>query len=130
MRPFKTIQRAFLEVARFSYRVGLSNDEFDAFSIMLYPAEYVVDNRPGDVLYTGVAPIDENSNLDITSPNNVLYKYNSVEGGIIVPRGCSLVGTDLRRTKLFLSMFLTLQHIQRRVLTLKHRFLLAQQSLR
>ena len=100
LRPFKTIQRAFLEVARFSYRVGLSNDEFDAFSIMLYPAEYVVDNRPGDVLYTNVAPIDANSNLDITSPNNVLYKYNSVEGGLIVPRGCSLVGTDLRRTKI------------------------------
>ena len=100
LRPFKSIQRAFLEVARFSYRVGLSNDEFDAFSIMLYPAAYVVDNRPGDVLYTNVAPIDENSNLDLTSPNNVLYKYNSVEGGIIVPRGCSLVGTDLRRTKI------------------------------
>ena len=100
LRPFKTIQRAFLEVARFSYRVGLSNDEFDAFSIMLYPAEYIVDNRPGEVLYTNVAPIDANSNLDITSPNNVLYKYNSVEGGIIVPRGCSLVGTDLRRTKI------------------------------
>ena len=100
LRPFKTIQRAFLEVARFSYRVGLSNDEFDAFSIMLYPAEYVVDNRPGEVLYTNVPPIDSNSNLDITSSNNVLYKYNSVEGGIIVPRGCSLVGTDLRRTKI------------------------------
>ena len=100
LRPFKSLQRAFLEVARFSYRVGLSNDEFDAFSIMLYPAEYVVDNRPGDVLYTNVAPIDANSNLDLTSPNNVLYKYNSVEGGIIVPRGCSLVGTDLRRTKI------------------------------
>ena len=100
LRPFKSIQRAFLEVARFSYRVGLSNDEFDAFSIMLYPAEYIVDNRPGDILYTNVAPIDANSNLDLSSPNNVLYKYNSVEGGIIVPRGCSLVGTDLRRTKI------------------------------
>jgi hypothetical protein len=100
LRPFKSIQRAFLEVARFSYRVGLSNDEFDAFSIMLYPAEYVIDNRPGDVLYTNVAPIDENSNLDLTSPNNVLYKFNSTEGGVIVPRGCSLVGTDLRRTKI------------------------------
>ena len=100
LRPFKTIQRAFLEVARFSYRVGLSNDEFDAFSIMLYPAEYVIDNRPGEVLYTNVAPIDENSNLDLTSPNNVLYKFNSIEGGVIVPRGCSLVGTDLRRTKI------------------------------
>ena len=47
LRPFKTLQRAFLEVARFSYRVGLSNDEFDAFSIYLYPSEYVIDNRPG-----------------------------------------------------------------------------------
>ena len=99
LRPFKSLQRAFLEVARFSYRVGLSNDEFDAFSIMLYPAEYIVDNRPGEVLYTNTAPIDANSNLDLTSPNNVLHKFNSVEGGIIVPRGCSLVGTDLRRTK-------------------------------
>ncbi len=100
LRPFKSIQRAFLEVARFSYRVGLSNDEFDAFSIMLYPAEYIVDNRPGEVLYTNTAPIDANSNLDLTSPNNVLHKFNSIEGGIIVPRGCSLVGTDLRRTKI------------------------------
>ena len=100
LRPFKSLQRAFLEVARFSYRVGLSNDEFDAFSIMLYPAEYVVDNRPGEIMYTNVPPIDANSNLDLTSPNNVLYKYNSIEGGIIVPRGCSVVGTDLRRTKI------------------------------
>ena len=100
LRPFKSLQRAFLEVARFSYRVGLSNDEFDAFSIMLYPAEYQIDNRPGDVLYTNVAPIDANSNLDLTSPNNVLYKYNSCEGGVIVPRGCSVIGTDLRRTKI------------------------------
>ena len=100
LRPFKTIQRAFLEVAKFSYRVGLSNDEFDAFSIMLYPAEYIIDNRPGEILYTNVPPIDANSNLDLNSPNNVLYKFNSVEGGVIVPRGCSLVGTDLRRTKI------------------------------
>jgi len=100
LRPFKTIQRAFLEVARFSYRVGLSNDEFDAFSIMLYPAEYIIDNRPGEILYTNIAPLDSNSNFDITTANNVLYKYNSIEGGVIVPRGCSLVGTDLRRTKL------------------------------
>ena len=100
LRPFKSLQRAFLEVARFSYRVGLSNDEFDAFSIMLYPAEYQIDNRPGEVLYTNVAPLDSNSNLDLSSPNNVLYKYNSSEGGVIVPRGCSVVGTDLRRTKI------------------------------
>lgn len=100
LRPFKSLQRALLEVSRFSYRVGLSNDEFDAFSIYLYPSEYIIDNRPGEILYTEIAPLDENSNFDLTSPNNVLHKFNSVEGGVIIPRGCSIIGSDLRRTKI------------------------------
>jgi hypothetical protein len=100
LRPFKSLQRALLEVARFSYRVGLSNDEFDAFSIYLYPSEYIIDNRPGEILYTEIPPLDENSNFDLTSANNVLYKFNSIEGGVIIPRGCSIIGSDLRRTKI------------------------------
>ena len=100
LRPFKTLQRAFLEVSRFSYRVGLGNDEFDAFSIYLYPSEYVLDNRPGTSNFNEITPFDENTNFDLTSPNNILYKFNSVNGGIIVPRGCSVVGSDLRRTKI------------------------------
>ena len=100
LRPFKTLQRAFLEVARFSYRVGLSNDEFDAFSIYLYPSEYVIDNRPGLADYNQIQPFNENSNFDLTSPSNELYKFNSTRGGVIVPRGCSVVGSDLRRTKI------------------------------
>jgi hypothetical protein len=93
------LQRAFLEVARFSYRVGLSNDEFDAFSIYLYPSDYVIDNRPGVPNYNDIQPFDSNSNFDLTSSSNVLYKFNAAAGGIIVPRGCSVVGSDLRRTK-------------------------------
>ena len=100
LRPFKTLQRAFLEVARFSYRVGLSNDEFDAFSIYLYPSEYVIDNRPGVTDYNSIQPFDANTNFDLTSSSNVLYKFNSAQGGIVVPRGCSVVGSDLRRTKI------------------------------
>ena len=34
-RPFKTIQRALLEAARFSYQVGLNNDKFDKTTICL-----------------------------------------------------------------------------------------------
>ena len=41
--------------------------------------------------------VDESGNVN---PNNVLYKFNSVEGGVIVPRGTSIVGMDLRKTKL------------------------------
>ena len=85
---------------RFSYRVGLSNDEFDAFSIYLYPSEYVIDNRPGLADYNQIQPFNENTNFDLTSPSNELHKFNSTSGGVVVPRGCSVVGSDLRRTKI------------------------------
>ena len=46
-RPFKTVQRALLEAARFSYQIGINNDKFDKTTIMLYPGEHIIDNRPG-----------------------------------------------------------------------------------
>ena len=46
-RPFKTIQRALVEASRFSYQKGLDNDRFAKTTIVLYPGEHVVDNRPG-----------------------------------------------------------------------------------
>ena len=116
LRPFKTIQRAFIEVARYSYLPGKNNDRFDQFSIMLMPGDHYIDNRPGLVNYTATEdpqtlsdlPIfnfnqstgewEDESILDLSNPNNVLYKYNATTGGAIVPRGCSLVGYDLRRT--------------------------------
>ncbi|AOV58526.1 short tail fiber protein [Synechococcus phage S-CAM3] len=47
LRPFKTIQRAFIEVSRYSYLPGKDNDRFDQFSIMLMPGNHFIDNRPG-----------------------------------------------------------------------------------
>ena len=115
-RPFKTIQRALLEAARFSYQAGENNDRFGKTTILLYPGEHVVDNRPGWIpihdqvantyrLRSGTTsddfpPLDVNSNFDLDSPNNALYKLNSVHGGVIIPRGTSLVGLDLRKTKI------------------------------
>ena len=111
-RPFKTIQRALIESSRFSYQKGLDNDRFGKTTILLYPGEHVVDNRPGYIpdgannykLRSGsvtndLPPYDLNSNFDLDSPNNELYKLNSVYGGVIVPRGTSIVGLDLRKTK-------------------------------
>ena len=43
---------------------------------------------------------DENTNFDIFDEENDLYKYNSVNGGVILPRGTSIVGLDLRKTKI------------------------------
>ena len=46
-RPFKTIQRALVEASRFSYQQGLNNDRFGQTTILLYPGDHVIDNRPG-----------------------------------------------------------------------------------
>ena len=111
-RPFKTIQRALIEAARFSYKSGQFNDTFESFSIVLYPGDYVIDNRPGTntsgqaFIPADIAELSASSDVDLVdesgniNPNNVLYRFNSVEGGVIVPRGTSIVGMDLRKTKL------------------------------
>ena len=46
-RPFKTIQRALIEAARFSYQSGQNNDKIDRTTILAYPGVHYIDNRPG-----------------------------------------------------------------------------------
>ena len=115
-RPFKTIQRALIESARFSYQRGLNNDRFGKTTILIYPGDHIVDNRPGWIPYDdgGIAryrmrdgsisddfpPFDLTTNFDLTASNNALYKLNSIYGGVIIPRGTSIVGLDLRKTKI------------------------------
>ena len=116
-QPFKTIQRALLESARFSYVKGENNDLIERTTILIYPGEHEIDNRPGfgikDVsgTATAVSPsgaetnatttltLNLTSNFDLDQEDNILYKFNSINGGIIVPRGTSIVGLDLRKTK-------------------------------
>ena len=43
-KPFKTVQRALIEAARFSYLRGNDNDLVERTTILLYPGEHVVDN--------------------------------------------------------------------------------------
>ena len=117
-KPFKTIQRALIESARFSYVAGNDNDLVERTTILLFPGEHIVDNRPGFAIKdeSGVAKsvspsgsvegalntftLTLNSNFDLTQEDNILYKFNSVYGGVVVPRGTSIVGLDLRKTKI------------------------------
>ena len=46
-RPFKTIQRALIEAARFSYQTGKNNDKIDRTTILVFPGLHYIDNRPG-----------------------------------------------------------------------------------
>ncbi len=118
-QPFKTIQRALLEAARFSYIKGNNNDLVEKTTILLFPGEHLVDNRPGYAIYdnngaayavsraggvgdpaAAVLSLGLDSNFDLTQENNILYKFNSFYGGVVVPRGTSIVGLDLRKTKI------------------------------
>ena len=112
-RPFKTLQRALIEAARFSYLPGPDNDKFANTTVLLYPGDHLIDNRPGWIPLSGSSflkrdgtsssdfyEFDLQTNFDITSDNNALYKFNSIHGGVIIPRGTSIVGMDLRKTKI------------------------------
>jgi len=119
-QPFKTIQRALLEAARFSYLRGYNNDLVEKTTILVFPGEHLIDNRPGYAIYengllgayavpptggSGVpAPqtlsLELDSVFDLTDTDNILHKFNSVYGGVIIPRGTSIVGLDLRKTKI------------------------------
>jgi microcystin-dependent protein len=118
-QPFKTIQRALLESARFSYISGSGNDLVEKTTILVFPAEHVIDNRPGYAIYdnNGIAysvppsggvgspalstlSLELDSVFDLSQEDNILYKFNSINGGVIIPRGTSIVGLDLRKTKI------------------------------
>ena len=117
-KPFKTLQRALIEAARFSYNVGRNNDTTEKTTILLMPGEHEIDNRPGHTIRDGGSEgltlkqsdgttvsnesisLKLETNFDINQEDNILYKFNSVHGGVIVPRGTSIVGLDLRKTKI------------------------------
>jgi len=120
-QPFKTIQRALLESARFSYVEGNNNDIIEKTTILLFPGDHLIDNRPGFGLKINPSNTNQalavspagaetpvadtlsltlSSNFDLNQEDNLLYKFNSINGGVIVPRGTSLIGLDLRKTKI------------------------------
>jgi hypothetical protein len=111
LRPFKTIQRALIEAARFAYIPGTNNDLFDQTSILISPGTHFIDNRPGYYVDGGalkdvngatrtITEFNVSTNFDLTDPANQLYIYNSATGGVIIPKGTSIVAQDLRKTKI------------------------------
>lgn len=120
-QPFKSIQRALLESARFSYIRGNDNDIIEKTTIILSPATHFIDNRPGygvrvdDVSGDAIAVspsgsevadalsffgLTPDTNFEVLSSQNTVWHYNSIYGGVIIPRGTSIVGMDLRKTKI------------------------------
>jgi hypothetical protein len=110
-RPFYSLNRAIAEAVRFSYQIGPNNDRFARCTINLAPGIHRVTTRPGWIPFAAnsfkirngttssdFTQWDSNTNFDITTENNALYKLNSIYGGIILPRGVSIIGQDYRKT--------------------------------
>ncbi|MGG6281779.1 hypothetical protein ACQ4M3_09435 [Leptolyngbya sp. AN03gr2] len=98
---FKTLNRALLEVARQSYVAGrgtepdqLGSDRFDRVVVYVASGNYEIDNRPG-------LGLDQINPLSLSTEITNYSIYNPVGGGLIVPRGVSIVGSDLRKTKIY-----------------------------
>ena len=79
-KPFKTIQRALIEAARFSFVVGNDNDYNSRTTILVYPGDHIIDNRPGygiqkagTALAEAVAP-----NGNVTSPPGEIASARAV----------------------------------------------------
>mgnify|MGYP001598876833 CR=1 FL=1 len=90
--PFKTLQRALIEAARLSIVSGISNDLYDRVVIRVSPGEHIIDNAPAgsetvSSWGTSFAPTTEN-----------LRAFNGSGIGVILPRGVSIVGEDLRKS--------------------------------
>lgn len=93
-RPFKTINRAIIEAgiitAKSFYSSPLTNN--DLVSIVVAPGAQTVFNGTGAGSVSEWAATKEPTNAELQAFNP------STTGGILLPRGCSLCGWDLRKT--------------------------------
>ena len=93
-RPFKTINRAVIEAAIITskswYTITDPKAHLDCVSIVLAPGVHTVYNDPG-----AGTPVTWTDGYTPTPAD--LIKYNPTGGGVLLPRGCSLCGPDLRK---------------------------------
>lgn len=93
-RPFKTVNRAIIEAgiitAKSYYTSPLTNN--DLVSIILMPGVTTVYNG------NGAASVSEWANNTVPTSAQLTEFNPNAKGGLILPRGASLCGIDLRKT--------------------------------
>lgn len=99
-RPFATLNRAMVEIARRSILSGRADDLYNGrFTVILLPGRNIVYNEPGvtlgefEELVSGFVD-------DQVMTQALLRLFNGPNGGLLVPRGTSIVALDLRKTVL------------------------------
>ena len=98
--PFVTINRAILEVSKYIIRDTLSGLSLgnNRYLIVLAPGQHCVVNAPGETA--------ANFTVDFSSPytkvfQDSLRQFNpETVGGLILPRGVSIIGLDLKKCEI------------------------------
>jgi hypothetical protein len=97
-RPFKTINRAVIEAAIITskswYTYTDPRAHVDCVSIVLAPGVHTLYNDPGR---SNPALTSWGNEKDPTIAELTAFNPRTV-GGVVLPRGCSLCGPDLRKT--------------------------------
>jgi len=106
--PFKTLNRAIIEIAKQSIIQNASDEDTNnRFTIIVAPGYVPVYNGPGLPLVNPNNPdlvpefnaIFEGTGAD--EPNvQVLQTFNPETGGLLLPRGTSILGMDLKKVEL------------------------------
>lgn len=96
-RPFKTINRAAIEAAIITSKTWYTYSDprahVDCVTIVLSGGVHIVFNDPGSSS-TSLASWGTAKDPTIAE----LIAFNPVTGGVLLPRGCSMHGQDLRKT--------------------------------
>ena len=97
-RPFSTLNRACIEIARRSILQNRSDDTFaEQFVIMLLPGSNTVFNEPG----LSKSGFEDDIPAFVTGQSitpETLRAFNPESGGLILPRGTSITSFDTRKT--------------------------------
>ena len=103
--PYKSLNRAVIEIAKQSIAVQNESDVYknNRYTIFVQPGSSVVYNAPGRPLAstddeTDVFGVNFDEKPDVTPV--ALTEFNPVTGGLIIPRGTSIQGLDLRKTSI------------------------------
>lgn len=91
--PFRSLNRAAIEVARKTIIKSRDDrDFFGRYTIVVLPGINTVFNGPGQpVSYFTSGPGYVAEGKTAVLPDS-LEKFNSTRGGVVIPRGCSVVG--------------------------------------
>ena len=97
--PFQTLSRAVIELSKLTVNAILGGSPLESensrYTIYLAPSRVTADNSPGTTVANFTVDFSNNPLEEVSSSQ--LVQFNSVDGGMILPRGISIVGMDLKK---------------------------------